>query len=142
MQVSAVNSAAFRAAKVESPSPLVSGDWQFISDKPSKATTPKKESHWLRNTIFWIAGIAVATAAFVKLRNTKSIQAVMDSNVGFKGQEGIGKKALWCLGKVGDGAYWLKGKTWDKIAGIFSKAKTAAADVTEEAAETVTEATV
>ena len=122
MQISSVNSVAFKAAKVDSPSPLVSGTWQFVSDNPAQTVTaaPKKESHWFRKTLYWIAGIAVATAAFVGLRNTKAINSVMESG-GFKAQKGFTKKAAWCVGKIGDGAKWLKGMTWDKVAKLFKK---------------------
>lgn len=121
MQVSSINqNMAFRA-KVDSPSPLVSGEWAFITDKPSQTSeAPKKKSHWLRNTLITIGAIAVATAAFVGLRNTEAIKKVMETG-GFKAQEGIGKKALWCLGKVGDGAVWLKNATWGNVVKGWNK---------------------
>ena len=144
MQVSSVNSVAFRAAKVESPSPLVSGEWRFVSDKTDSpaAAIPKKESHWFRNTLLWIVGIAAATAALVGLRKTNAINKVMEAG-GFKAQEGIGKKCLYCVGKLGDAAKWLKGKTWDKVAKLFKPkgganigAETATASAATAGAET------
>ena len=125
MKVSAFNSVqAFKAAKVESPSPLVSGDWQFVKDPAKAAVTnePKKESHWLRNTLLWVVGIAAATAALVGIRNTKAVSEVMNAG-GFKAQKGIGKKFLYGVGKLGDAAKWLKAKTWDKVTGLFKKHK-------------------
>ena len=124
MQVSSVNSAAFRAAKVDSPSPLVSGDWKFVTDKTTQTPEqPKEESHWFRKTLYWIAGIAIATAALVGIRNTKAIKNVMDAG-SFSAQKGLGKKFLYGVGKLGDYANWLKSKTWDKVAKLFKKAKT------------------
>ena len=122
MQVSSINSMAAFKARVESASPLVNGDWMFIQDKPVQpaSVAPKKKSHWLRNTLIAVGTVIAATAAFVGLRNTHAIKTVMNAG-GFGAQESFGKKALWCVGKVGDGAVWLKNATWGNLVKGWNK---------------------
>ena len=127
MQVTSVGANPAFKARVESPSPLVNGDWKFITNTPENAQpVQKKESHWLRNTIITIAAIAALTGIFIGVRNTEAVKRVMNSNLGFGSQEGFGNKALWVLGKIGDGAKWLKDVTWGNIAKLWKKAPTEA----------------
>lgn len=121
MQISPVTNNSFKA-RVESPSPLVGGDWQYITDKSAQnnAIKPKKKGSLLKKVLIAVGALAVATAAFVGIRKLDAIKTVMEKG-GFAQLETLGDKAKWVIGKIGDGANWLKGMTWDKVAKLFTK---------------------
>ena len=135
MQISSIGANTAFRAKVESPNPLISGDWHFISETPAAATPeePKKKSHWFRNTLIAIAAVAVATAALVGLGKTDAISKVMKSGKKFGDQKGFGNKTKYVIGQICKAANWLKDNTWGKIAGLFKGDK--AEKITEGVAE-------
>ena len=127
MQISAIRANAFKA-RVESPSPLVSGDWQFITEDSGKNSQaePKKESKWLRNSLIGAAAVAVVAIALALLGKTDKISGILNTEGGFKSVNGLGNKVLYGIGKAGQ---WVSTQ-WGKVVNLFS---TKAVEAAEEA---------
>ena len=140
MRVASVNQGLPFKAKVESSSPLVSGNWAYLENNnktETPAAAPEKKSHWLRNTIITALAVAAIGYGLIKGRQSESISRVM--NAGYENLTTKMDKFKYGIGKLGDyaGAIYNKtiGKVVNYIKGKLPKAAEAAADAAESAAE-------
>ena len=129
-------------AKVESTSPLVSGDWAYLENSnktETKTAVPEKKSHWLRNTIITALAIAAIGYGLIKGRQSESISRVM--NAGYENLTSKMDKFKYGIGKLGDYAGIAYEKTIGKIVNYVRSKLPKAAEVAADAAESVAEAT-
>ena len=135
MRVASVNQGLPFKAKVESSSPLVSGNWPYLENgnkTETPAATTGKKSHWLRNTIITALAIGVIGYGLIKGRQSDSISRVM--NAGYENLTSKMDKFKYGIGKLGDYAGIAYEKTIGKVVNyIKAKLPKAAAEGTEAA---------
>ena len=121
MEVSRINCGVPFKAQVESQSPLVSGNWAYLSDNGTAqdnfAPQKKKSGFWKKALIAAAAVVAVGIA-LAQTRKLSSIDAVMKKG-SFKELQGFGEKVKYVIGKGGDYANKAYDCTIGKLLGMF-----------------------
>ena len=136
MRVSAVKQGLPFKAKVESSSPLVSGNWAYLENNnktEAPTTTPQKKSHWLRNTIITALAVAAIGYGLIKGRQSESISRVM--NAGYENLTTKMDKFKYGIGKLGDYAGAIYNKTIGKVVKYVQSKLPKAAEAAAEGAE-------
>lgn len=137
MRVSSVKQGLPFKAKVESSSPLVSGNWPYLENgnktETPTTTAPGKKSHWLRNTIITALAIGAIGYGLIKGRKSDAISKIMD-----KGYENLTTKMdkfKYGIGKLGDYAGAIYNKTIGKVVNYIKSKLPKAAEAAAEGAE-------
>ena len=122
MNVSGIGSVPFRA-QVDSPSPLVSGNWAYLVKPEAQQNVPQQKSgggFW-KKALLWTAAVAAVAGALVYAKNTESVKTVLDKAGSFKAAETIADKCKYIIGKGGQYVQSAWDATGGKLVGMIFK---------------------
>ncbi len=123
MEVTGINCGVPFKAQVESQSPLVSGNWAYLSNQGTSADSfapQKKKSGFWKKALIAAAAVVAVGIALAQTRKLSSIDAVMKKG-SFKEVQGFGDKVKYVIGKGGDYAKSAYDCTLGKLFGLFKK---------------------